>query len=552
MNTKRILFLLPAIIFTTVLFAQVNLTQGLKMYLPFTGNAIDASGNGNVVTVNGPVLTTDRNGTANSAYRFDGVNDFMSIINGPGMKPQYPFSCSFWAKLYNVTNGTNSVFYNDYNEDGNYGSWYNFSSTANGYFSGNVGDGGSPAPQNRQTKTTTTGVQIGTWYHFAAVVTSPTNMRLFINCQEVPGNYTGTGSGMVYSQTGQGAIGIGDGGPSNVAPTFIDADLDELRFYDRALNDQEIAALYLYPNLPGTVSLGSNIQYLCPNGSLTLTPLPSGLTIDQWSDGSSGPTLNVTCPGQYWVQITDGCGVVGYDTIDVQMAPALQQVNLGPNQTICPNQTVTLNATVNGATSYLWTPGNTTSPTLTAGAGTYNVTVSNQCYQSTDAITITASNPALQVVADADTAMCYNSSLVLNATAPQGVTLVWSNGVVGTQTTITNPGVYWVNAVGQCGTFADTVHVDLGVGCDTTTALIENFSNDSKSLKDYYVNDAWVITNMPKNATVMVYDTRGRLVYSEVNYTNNWRPDVAEGIYYYVLLADKKLVTNGRLLIVKQ
>jgi hypothetical protein len=200
----------------------------------------------------------------------------------------------------------------------------------------------------------------------------------------------------------------------------------------------------------------------------------------------------------------------------------------------------------------LWTPGNTTSPTLTAGAGTYNVTVSNQCYQSTDAITITASNPALQVVADPDTAMCYNSSLVLNATAPQGVTLVWSNGVVGTQTTITNPGVYWVNAVGQCGTFADTVHVDLGVGCDSTTALIEHFSNDSKSLKDYYVNDAWVIANTPKNATVMVYDARGRLVYSEVNYTNNWRPDVAEGIYYYVLLSDKQLVTNGRLLIVKQ
>ncbi len=62
MNTKRILFLLPALIFTTVLFAQVNLTQGLKMYLPFTGNATDASGNGNVATVNGATLTTDRFG----------------------------------------------------------------------------------------------------------------------------------------------------------------------------------------------------------------------------------------------------------------------------------------------------------------------------------------------------------------------------------------------------------------------------------------------------------------------------------------------------------
>jgi hypothetical protein len=148
--------------------------------------------------------------------------------------------------------------------------------------------------------------------------------------------------------------------------------------------------------------------------------------------------------------------------------------------------------------------------------------------------------------------MCYNSSLVLNATAPQGVTLMWSNGTVGTQTTITNPGVYWVNAFDQCGVISDTIHVDLGVGCDTTTALIENFSNDSKSLKDYYVNDTWVITNPPKNSTVMVYDATGRLVYTAANYANNWKPEVAEGIYYYVLLSDKQLVTNGRLLIVKQ
>lgn len=51
--------------------------DALLAYYPFDGNAIDASGNGNSLTVNGPVLTTDRLGVADAAYSFDGVDDSM-------------------------------------------------------------------------------------------------------------------------------------------------------------------------------------------------------------------------------------------------------------------------------------------------------------------------------------------------------------------------------------------------------------------------------------------------------------------------------------------
>jgi hypothetical protein len=47
---------------------------------PFSGNAIDSSGNGNNGTVNGATLTTDRNAVANSAYSFDGVNDYINPL----------------------------------------------------------------------------------------------------------------------------------------------------------------------------------------------------------------------------------------------------------------------------------------------------------------------------------------------------------------------------------------------------------------------------------------------------------------------------------------
>ena len=52
-------------------------TNGLVGWWPFNGNANDESGNGNHGTVNGASLTSDRNGVANKAYSFDGVDDFI-------------------------------------------------------------------------------------------------------------------------------------------------------------------------------------------------------------------------------------------------------------------------------------------------------------------------------------------------------------------------------------------------------------------------------------------------------------------------------------------
>ena len=49
-------------------------TNGLLGWWPFSGNASDQSGNGNNGTANGATLTTDRDGTANSAFNFNGLN----------------------------------------------------------------------------------------------------------------------------------------------------------------------------------------------------------------------------------------------------------------------------------------------------------------------------------------------------------------------------------------------------------------------------------------------------------------------------------------------
>lgn len=76
-----------------------SLTQGLVGYWPFCGNANDDSGNGNNGTVNGATLTTDRFGNSNSAYSFDGNNDYISILRNY----QNEFSVSIWVNTPNVS-----------------------------------------------------------------------------------------------------------------------------------------------------------------------------------------------------------------------------------------------------------------------------------------------------------------------------------------------------------------------------------------------------------------------------------------------------------------
>ncbi len=73
-------------------------SNSLIAYYPFNGNANDASGFGNNGTVFGADLTSDRFGNSNSAYHFDGYNDYIKlpdvVMNN---LPQGTFSA--WIKL---------------------------------------------------------------------------------------------------------------------------------------------------------------------------------------------------------------------------------------------------------------------------------------------------------------------------------------------------------------------------------------------------------------------------------------------------------------------
>jgi gliding motility-associated-like protein len=115
---KSILFL-SLFLGTCNLFGQVNLTQGLKVYLPFNGNTLDASGNGNNATNNGAVLTSDQFGNNNSAYYFNGVNNYLTIPNSLGIQLSDSLTLSAMVILDTFNSATcqgNSIFHKGIND----------------------------------------------------------------------------------------------------------------------------------------------------------------------------------------------------------------------------------------------------------------------------------------------------------------------------------------------------------------------------------------------------------------------------------------------------
>lgn len=102
---KKTLFLLLQC-FYIVSNAQINLTQGLVSHHPFNGNANDIGPNainGNVVNA---TLTTDRNGSANSAYYFDGSSYIdLPFHNSYNFAPRVHFRFLFGYSLFRILHG---------------------------------------------------------------------------------------------------------------------------------------------------------------------------------------------------------------------------------------------------------------------------------------------------------------------------------------------------------------------------------------------------------------------------------------------------------------
>jgi hypothetical protein len=214
-------------------------STGLVGWWPFNGNANDESGNGNIGTVNGAALTADRNGFANSAYSFDGVDDFIQS-NSQSLTGSVSFSVWYKMSTYNI----NSLGANDYvfiaNHSGlsntapnvlvgfrNFGSEYGhttylFDDNQNLY-------GHYPTNQIPPANT---------WHHLVSVFENGQFIKMFLDGDLF---YTNTNVPLNSSISSLPIFfGVGVAQQFN----FYSGSLDDIGIWNRALTEAEILALY--------------------------------------------------------------------------------------------------------------------------------------------------------------------------------------------------------------------------------------------------------------------------------------------------------------------
>jgi len=220
----------------------VNIAEAewaLQAYYPFNGNANDESGNGRNGTVNNnATLTTDRFDNANSAYSFDGDEDYISngtngdwdALIGGAAEAALPFSVSAWIKPDALTNG--AVI------------WQVGSPINNGRRIALHGDSGAEISFQIGTalkSNTSNALSVGTWAHVVGTFAggSAAAPKIYINnALDVASSSISTGNAFLIT-------GVAIGYDPNTSSNSFHGIIDEVAIWNVELNADQVQTLYI-------------------------------------------------------------------------------------------------------------------------------------------------------------------------------------------------------------------------------------------------------------------------------------------------------------------
>ena len=212
-------------LFSTIIIGQ-TLTDSLILFYPFNNNSADESGNGYNPAVYGAILTTDRFGTSNAAYYFDGVDDYMNVM----ATFDYEYrSVSVWVKPLNI-NGSGVSSDQVFTQDA---STLSYGRLMVRFENGNVrlNAGGEASTFDQATAA-------DTWYHIV-VVRDGVDSYYYVDGQQIGIGVTGS-QASTFNPNENLIIGAG----RSTTDQFFSGSIDDFRIYNRALDSTDVINLY--------------------------------------------------------------------------------------------------------------------------------------------------------------------------------------------------------------------------------------------------------------------------------------------------------------------
>ena len=205
-------------------------TNGLVAYYPFNGNANDESGNGNNGVVNGATITTDRFGSSNKAYSFDGSSAYIYVLNSSSLQLTSGVTISVWCYM-NAFQLPVFVLSKGYDGDPSQKSWLIDFISAN-VIETKFNTNGTSTKSKKPFMT-------NNWYNI--IVTNDGSVqKLYINSTlDASNSYTYD----TFANSWDLKIGR-MGYPSGAFPYYFNGNIDDIRIYNRALTPSEVKILY--------------------------------------------------------------------------------------------------------------------------------------------------------------------------------------------------------------------------------------------------------------------------------------------------------------------
>ena len=228
--------------------SAVPITNGLVAAYEFSGNADDSSGNGNHGVVNGATLTADRFGNVESAYSFDGVDDYI-ISSGP-FSAQSSGAISLWFNQESDASVIGNTIFasslsNAIYEDGSFTIAHNPDSNEPSVaYWGNAATGSWFYAEGHTVDEITFPID-SDWHHLLWTWETPAGSTLYIDNQVVGAD------GIGPSIFGDNPLKIGNANTY----WFHDGLIDDVYVYDRALSAAEVQTLYSVVPEPSTAFL---------------------------------------------------------------------------------------------------------------------------------------------------------------------------------------------------------------------------------------------------------------------------------------------------------
>lgn len=266
------------------------------------------------------------------------------------------------------------------------------------------------------------------------------------------------------------------------------------------------------------VSLGAPLQDTCEGVVYALESNIIG-TDYLWNDGSIDPTLDVTSPGYYWIEVTAG-GCSSRDTVEIAFV-AIPAFSLGSSTQSCDS--LVLNAFAGSGVSYEWSSqnGNVGFSDTVYTSGTYwaEVTLNSTGCAVRDSIDVIIHDaPVLNM--PQDTVICSYQTLVIDPGNPGGVNFLWNTGATTPTITVASTGNYAVTLADQSTGCLSNASVNV----NSLPLFTIDLGNDV-----YYCEGSTVelsSDNTPPNSTYSWYNFTSNLASTETYFVQD------TGTYY--------------------